>query len=201
MTRRPLFWLTIGFEGGLAVLGWGLGAYLGTPAFGQWHLTGRGIGLGLLASVPALLGLAWVVRSVWPPFVRFRRTIDHTLAPLVADCTLVDLAVLSVMAGVGEEVLFRGVVQAALAGRIGPGLAVAVTALLFGLAHFVSVTYAVYATLFGVYLGVLLVVSGNLLAPVVTHAVYDFVALAYLVYVRPPTDAAHGGGHPRASSP
>jgi membrane protease YdiL (CAAX protease family) len=130
--------------------------------------------------------------------VRFRQTIDRTLAPLVADCSLFDLVLLSVMAGVGEEVLFRGVVQAALAGSVGPVLAIAVSALLFGLAHFVSVTYAVYATLFGVYLGVMLVVFGNLLAPVITHAVYDFVALAYLVYVRFPADAARDGRHPPA---
>jgi hypothetical protein len=45
-------------------------------------------------------------------------------------------------------------------------------------------TYAALATLIGLYMGVLLVVSGGILAPIVAHAAYDFVALWYLVKLR-----------------
>jgi membrane protease YdiL (CAAX protease family) len=38
----------------------------------------------------------------------------------------------------------------------------------------------------GVYLGGLLLLTDNLLAPIATHAVYDFVALIYLTRSRPP---------------
>ena len=55
--------------------------------------------------------------------------------------------------------------------------AVAISATLFGLAHFLSATYAVIAALVGAYLGWLHLVSGNLLVPIVAHAVYDLVAL------------------------
>ena len=41
--------------------------------------------------------------------------------------------------------------------------------------------YAVVAGLVGVYLGWLQMVSGHLLAPIVAHATYDFVALMYLL--------------------
>jgi membrane protease YdiL (CAAX protease family) len=34
----------------------------------------------------------------------------------------------------------------------------------------------------GVYLGTLFLVQGNLLAPIVTHALYDFVALVWVAH-------------------
>ena len=60
-----------------------------------------------------------------------------------------------------------------------------VLSLLFGLAHALTRTYAVLATLVGFYLGFLFWLTGNLLAPILAHAVYDFVALVYLVGTTP----------------
>ena len=50
--------------------------------------------------------------------------------------------------------------------------------LLFGLAHFVTPLYALMAAILGVYLGLLLNLTGapNVLIPMLTHALYDFVA-------------------------
>ncbi len=194
MTRRPLLLIALVSEGGLVLLAWGLGAVVDTPAFDSLHLTWAATGFGLLASVPMLGGLAWVVRTPWPPLVRFRETIDEVVTPLFANSTMMDLVVISALAGLGEEVLFRGVMQTALAGAVGLWLAVAFTSIVFGFAHFISVTYAVYATVVGVYLGVLLIVFGNLLVPVVAHAAYDCLALVYLVYIRPPTDSLDARG-------
>jgi hypothetical protein len=44
-----------------------------------------------------------------------------------------------------------------------------------------SATYAILAALIGLYLGLLLIWTGNLLAPAVAHGLYDFIALLYLV--------------------
>jgi hypothetical protein len=46
---------------------------------------------------------------------------------------------------------------------------------------FIGTPYAVIATLIGAYLGVLCFAAGNLLAPITTHAVYDFVAPVYFL--------------------
>ncbi len=59
------------------------------------------------------------------------------------------------------------------------GLAVA--SVVFGLLHAVTPTYAVLAALIGVYLGGLWQVTGNILTPIVTHALYDFLLLVYLL--------------------
>lgn len=188
MTHRPFLLIAVVFEGGLVLLAWALGAVFGTPAFSQLHLTWEGAAYGLLASVPMLGALAWIMWSTWRPLVRFRRNIDEVVAPLFANSTVLDLVVISAMAGLGEEALFRGFMQTALAGAVELWLAVVLTSLVFGLAHFLSATYALYAAVVGVYLGLLLIVFDNLLAPVVAHAAYDFLALVYLVYARPPAN-------------
>jgi membrane protease YdiL (CAAX protease family) len=54
----------------------------------------------------------------------------------------------------------------------------------------VTAAYAVMAGFIGLYLGVLAVWHDNLLVPMVVHALYDFVALTYLVhYHRPQPDS------------
>jgi len=92
------------------------------------------------------------------------------------------------LAGLGEEMLFRGVVQQALANWIGSPagvwIALGIAAVLFALAHSITVAYAVLAGLIGLYLGGIWLVSDNLLVPITTHALYDFMVLLYLVRVR-----------------
>ena len=92
---------------------------------------------------------------------------------------------MALLAGLGEETLFRGVIQPALAAHLPLAAAVATTGALFGLAHWITPTYALLAGLVGAYLGVLFVVSDNLLVPILAHALYDVVALALLVRVKP----------------
>ena len=41
------------------------------------------------------------------------------------------------------------------------------------------------AGLLGLYLGTVWIISGNLLTVIVTHAVYEFAALSYLIRIRP----------------
>jgi membrane protease YdiL (CAAX protease family) len=111
--------------------------------------------------------------------------VDRQVVPLFADLSLLQLAAISLAAGFGEELLFRGVLQSSLSDRLGPpwgiwaGLLFA--SVIFGMCHWLTFTYALLATLIGVYLGTLLLVTENLLAPIVSHALYDFVALIYMV--------------------
>ena len=114
----------------------------------------------------------------------------------ILDDPTIDMVLIAALAGLGEEVFFRGVMQTALAGSVGVWAAVALASVVFGLAHFLTLTYAVYATVIGVYLGALLIVSGNLLVPILAHAVYDLLALVYLVYVRLPAAVRDAGGEP-----
>ena len=107
--------------------------------------------------------------------------VRQVVATLFARATMLDLAIVSLLAGVAEEALFRGVVQAGLVPAIGPGPAIAVGAVTFGLAHMVTPTYAIVACGIGVGMGALLLATGDLAAPIAAHAVYDFLALTWVV--------------------
>ena len=91
------------------------------------------------------------------------------------------LVALSLLAGVGEELLFRGAIQGWLLQHTGPWTAVIAASVLFGLVHYVSFTYFVMATGLGAVLGAAYQYSQSLALVMVWHALYDMVALYCLL--------------------
>lgn len=77
-----------------------------------------------------------------------------------------------IIAPVGEELLFRGLLQPGLARSHGPKRAVVVTALLFGMSH-MQPAAAVISTLAGVIFGVAMLRSGSTLATIALHAGFN----------------------------
>jgi len=177
-------------EGGLVVAALALGAWVGAPPFAALAWSWRGLAWGFAATAPLLLGLAWCLRTRFPPVVRMVRLVEERMAPLFAGSTAAELALVAALAGLGEEALFRGVVQTALAVRLPAWAAVAITAAGFGLAHWLTPAYAVLAGIVGAYLGWAFLASGNLLVPIVAHALYDFIALAILLAMNPDPTAS-----------
>jgi hypothetical protein len=187
-TRRSLVVLAVVFEGGLGLVALALGGWLGYPPLESVRWTPAAIGWGAAAGLPMMgLLLATVRFSLWP-FSDVLRVVDELLVPLFRRCRMVDFALISALAGLGEEMLFRGVIQAWAEGWVevpyGPWVGLAVAAVTFGLAHAITPSYVVLAGLMGFYLGWLWLATGNLLVPILAHAVYDFLALVYLVKVR-----------------
>jgi membrane protease YdiL (CAAX protease family) len=172
------------FEGGLAALAWGLAWLLDLPVEEQLRWDWEAAGLGAAACVP-MLALFWACLHVpLPGLERIRGLSRDMIRPLFAPCSLGELAVISALAGLGEEMLFRGVLQAVLGDWLGTWSGLLLAAAAFGLAHAITPTYAVLAGLMGAYLGALWLLTGGLVAPAVAHGVYDFVALVYLTRAR-----------------
>jgi membrane protease YdiL (CAAX protease family) len=176
-------WLLIGFEGSLVLVAMALGWVLGQPPLEHCTLSPVAWGWGLAGTLPMLVALAVCV-GLPGPWRSLVRLIDETLVPMLRGWSLGEMALAAAMAGLGEEMLFRGVLQDVIARELTPLLAIVVAGVLFGLAHAISLAYAIFATLVGLYLGWLFVWSGDLAVPIVTHAVYDFVALVYLARFR-----------------
>jgi uncharacterized protein len=180
-----VFAMAVLVEGGMGLLALGLGWLLDLwPADTiQWDPAGAW--WGLAATVPLV---AVLVVCVYVPIRVLREllaTIDRQVVPLFAGWSLWEMALVAGLAGLGEEMLFRGIIQNAtsvwIGGTYGPFVGLIVASVLFGSAHALSSAYAVLATGIGLYLGGLWIAAGNLLVPVVAHAVYDFAALVYLV--------------------
>ena len=162
---------------------------------GQW-ITGTqaGVGLagadlaelsmwrsGLLITLPMFALLYLERRS---SFICLRDLWDlsgELLGPIVARVTIAELVVVSLFAGIGEELLFRGFLQSWLGGH-GLLLALILPNVLFGLLHWISPGYAVCTFCVGLYFSCLLhfADSVNLPALMIAHSLYDLVVLLCL---------------------
>jgi len=164
---------------------WGLLAHRSVLGDVHWNL--RDMGIGTVATIPPFLFFVWSLKSKLPIFVRHRELLDSLLRRFFGTWSVLQLLVLSICAGVSEEAFFRGAIQGSLAERIGKVLALSLASLAFGAAHLLTWTYAIIAAFIGVYLGLLWIWAGNLAAPMVTHALYDFLALVYFFKLYPGT--------------
>ena len=178
-------------EVGLLLLALALGLLLPRGPLEQidWSLPGlaRNLGWGVVACLPLLVLLVVLRYAPLAPLRRLNALVDELLLPMFGDVSVPQMALIAVLAGVGEEMLFRGVIQAAIVGRFGWLVGLTAASVLFGLAHALSATYAVLAGLIGAYFGGLCLVTGDLLPAIVAHALYDFLALVFLVRVSRPS--------------
>jgi uncharacterized protein len=176
LERRQFLILAVIVEGGLIVLALGLSWMLDVPLGHALVWNAEAVIWGVLATLPLclLFGILY-----WKPVGPYRGVKDfllESLGPSIAACRWYELLLVAALAGIGEELLFRGVVQMGLE-RWGLGTSLIVSNIIFALCHAITVTYAVLAFGMGLFLGLLLVfVNGSLLAPMLTHGLYDFFA-------------------------
>jgi membrane protease YdiL (CAAX protease family) len=175
LASRRVFALAVLTQALLILTAWAVSRALQLPP--RWGEPARDIGIGLagagvLAVVNYLLlvyGPAnWVVGGV-------RAVYHEVLIPLFSRFGAPSIVVTGALAGLGEEWLFRGVLQ--------PLVGIVAASVLFGLAHIGSRTmigFGVWAMGMGFLLGVLAQATGGLTAPVVAHGVYDMLALAFI---------------------
>jgi membrane protease YdiL (CAAX protease family) len=184
------FWLGCSFQAGLGALGAGLLWFQQRPLEPLFHAEIRWLLLGLGAVLPLLMFFHRVMTSRSGPFLPIRRFLEDRLRPLMASWSISQLACISLLAGVGEELLFRGAIQGWASARWGEAAGLVLASGLFGAAHSVNKTYAITAAMVGVYLGSLYQISGGLLSPILTHAVYDFLALVWFLRISPSIQAS-----------
>lgn len=198
-SNRDIMAMAVITEGGLGVLavafGWLLGLNPLDLVTGEWHA----LAWGVLAALPMLLALAASEHlSCWP-FTDINDVVDRLLRPLFAKTTIAELAVVSALAGIGEELMFRGLIQEGLARWIGEPMGVWIALIIastfFGMLHPMNSAYVLLATFMGFCLGGLWIATGNLLVPIVTHAVYDFLALLWLNRVSPDSPSTPADGN------
>jgi membrane protease YdiL (CAAX protease family) len=107
-----------------------------------------------------------------------------------------EIALFCVAAGVGEELLFRALLQQSIAATIGIVPAILITSFAFGAVHFLSATYFWLACCASVILSASHLATGSsVLVPIIAHAVYDFAAVQIsLASPKPPPRAKQSGG-------
>ena len=177
MTARQLLTLVVGVEAMLVLVAslwmWlrdipvslGAGSWLGDALKGAVVAGGlAAVNFYLIYCAPELPG----VRAV-------RRLYRDTLKPLFGTVGRREVLVISVAAGIGEELLFRGVLQ--------PEVGLVPASLIFGVLHMGgsgTFAFSCWVTVMGGVLGWLALWTEGLLAPIIAHTVYDAATLAYM---------------------
>jgi len=167
----------------LAILGEGL-LVLIALVWARWRQTSlimggvtQGVVIGAIAAVGLGAANYYVLRGA-PDIAgvrSIRRLYIEELKPIFSKLSPVEVTVISLGAGIGEELLFRGVLQAEL------GLLPA--SVIFGLLHMGgtgTLVFGCWVMMMGGVLGGLAIWTGGLLAPIVAHAVYDAAAMSYM---------------------
>ena len=182
MDSMSFFWQAVLVEGGVAVIAILVDILFGL-GFNYWeHCWCNGETLQQIAWGSLPLALGFFVLQILP-FAAFRR-IDKFVRELfwqhMGHWKLWQLALVAALAGLGEELLFRGLIQQYAASISSIWLAVFLTSLLFGLAHAVTPTYCFLAFVISLYFGFLFAHTENLFVLIAIHALYDFSVFLYI---------------------
>ncbi len=110
--------------------------------------------------------------------------VQEEMKPLFSRSSILELLIVSLLAGFCEEIFFRWCLQGGIASAIGTPtgtvIALVVVSILFGSCHWVNASYGITTAFVGLYLGLLMIWSGSFLAPAIAHALFDFIALIYV---------------------
>jgi len=177
-TKTQFLWLATGFEGGLIVLAYGLGWLAAIDPLSAWSLDPGGLLLGLLGTLPLYLLFALSYRFPIAGMREIKEFLVSKLGPLLCRCHWTELLYLGFLAGVSEEILFRGFLQPWFEQDWGWIGGLVFSNMVFALVHWVTPLYGLLAGLTGAYLGWTLDFGGerNLVIPILIHAIYDFLA-------------------------
>jgi membrane protease YdiL (CAAX protease family) len=196
LSPRVLFRVGFFFELGLVLVAALLGKLIHEEPFPfrlEWSL--EALLWSAIAAAPPIAGALFLTSPLGRRLLPFRRIYERVrdvLGKPLRGLSLDEIVLLAGAAGIGEEVLFRGVLQ--------PAMGLWLTSLVFGLLHALTPTYFLLATLMGLYLGWLQLETDNLVVPIGVHWAYDVIAL-YILKHRFETDDARDREAERAKEP
>lgn len=128
----------------------------------------------LLAGLALGAAVALASRFFFSTFAR--RLTEDLFVPLFGHTARGDVALLSLLPGLGEEILFRGVLQ--------PEIGLLAASLVFGLMHSGLsrrlLPYGLWATVVGALLGSLYLATGNLWGCIAAHALTNAAGISWV---------------------
>lgn len=188
MDKHPLdpdgfFKKACSFEAALIPVSVVLGWIAGINPFQNLHFSESAIAYGLIGTMPLFLLFLTMEHIQAESVVKIKQLLHETLGPSLHRYHWTDLLILAAIAGLSEELLFRGVIQPWIESSWGMTAGLVASNIIFGLAHALTPLYAVLAAFVGIYLSLSQDYGGdrNLLVPVVIHGFYDFLAFVTMM--------------------
>jgi uncharacterized protein len=178
---QPTTRLVVVFYLIMGLSAWGLGwlfaarditATLPDRAVSGWVDIALGAGVGLAA-----VGLSRVLERAFA----WARQLSHAMRALLGTMSAPDILAWAVCSAIGEELLFRGLLQ--------PWLGLLPTTLIFGLLHMGPDRrywpWTVMALVMGLGFGLMFSWTGSLLSPIIAHFTINFFNLHALMTLSP----------------
>jgi CAAX protease family protein len=127
--------------------------------------------LGLAFAAVIVIATRWMV-----PRFAWARVLHGELRPIARGISTTGIVVVALLSAVGEELLFRGLLQ--------PWIGLVPQALLFGIVHQIRGpsrwVWVAWASFVGLALGGIFALTGSLLGPLAAHALINGLNLDYL---------------------
>jgi len=142
---------------------------------GLWAIPFAVIGAIVTYSV-----IFWLTSRSWFNTIEMRR-LYSLLTNLFKNLTWLQIVLLSISAGVGEELLFRGLLQTWLISVTNPWWGIVAASLVFGLMHYLNAAYILLTFLLGGLFGIVYYFTDSLVLVMLAHTVYDIIAFGIIV--------------------
>lgn len=183
LLEKQFFKTACYFEAGLAVVASLVGWLFDVNPFADLYFSETALINAIFATLPLVVLFFAMQHLPHPSFSKIRTMLEESLGQSLQHLHWTDLLILAGLAGFGEEVLFRGLMQSGFEQAWGFDVGLIASGVVFALAHAVTPLYAILAFLMSLYLGLSLDYDGerNLLTPMLIHALYDFVAFLAIV--------------------
>ena len=172
------FW----FEASLIGVAWLIGWFAEINPIANLYFSTEALIDGITATIPMCILFLLFYQYPVGPLYPIKKSLLDIMGPLLSSCRWYELLILAAVAGISEEILFRGVLQPWMEVSLGVSAGLIVSNVIFGLLHWITATYALIAGLIGLYLAYMMDVSEprNLLTPIVVHGLYDFLAFVFV---------------------
>ncbi len=180
---KKFFKTALYFESSLILVAIILGAIAQINPFEFIDFNERVLLNGLIGTLPLCVIFLALNHLKIEPLLKIRKILHDTLGASLVDLHWTDLFVLAAVAGISEEILFRGVIQPWLENSWGIVAGLIISSVLFGLVHAVTLLYFILAASVSLYLGMYLDYENtrNLVTPIIIHGLYDFFAFMVIL--------------------
>lgn len=151
----------------------------------RWELSAETVGVAVVLTAPLIAVNGFLFLGPSGPRLQhpaWRIFSTRYIRPLCAELTPLPALVVAVLAGLGEELAFRGVLLTELRPLLGDWGAVVASGITFGWIHFLGLwreflPVVVLYCLFGIVLGAIYLVTTDVALMVLIHALYDFLVI------------------------
>lgn len=108
--------------------------------------------------------------------------LNEAIIPLCKSLDLFSALIISILAGVCEELFFRGLLLTFISDYCGIYFAILTSSILFSVLHFIGrlkkyKTIVLIYTFIGIYFALIVAITDNILIAILTHTIYDFIAI------------------------